>query len=278
MKIVDDLLTGDSVVQKQTPNVSGEFTSGLPDTLVMHFTAGSSAESSVRHLSKPSAKASAHLVIGRDGAVYQLAPFNIMTWHAGASSWGTRNGLNKYSIGIELDNAGELNDNSNGTYLSWFNKAYPENEVFFGTHRHADEPSYWHAYTEQQLEVTFDICHLLVDHYKIKEILGHEEISPGRKTDPGPAFPLDTLREEVLTDNRKSDGRAENRLDFENHALVNASKLNIRRGPGTGYDLAGDPLRRGDMVKSLREQFGWTEVEYKLRGWVSKKYLDSLDS
>ena len=67
MKITNHLLSGDNINIEQTPNTSGEFASGLPDTLVIHYTGGSSAESSVRHLCKKSAKASAHLVIGIDG-------------------------------------------------------------------------------------------------------------------------------------------------------------------------------------------------------------------
>src|SRR5437868_7138213 len=98
MEIVNNLLQGTNVRFIQTPNTSGAFSNGLPDTIIIHYTAGSSAESSVKTLTTPSAKASAHMVIGRDGSITQLAPFNIVTWHAGESAYGTRSGFNKYAI------------------------------------------------------------------------------------------------------------------------------------------------------------------------------------
>ena len=63
-------------------------------------------ESSVRWLCDKSAKASAHLVIGRAGEVLQLAPANNATWHAGQSSWRSRPNVNGFSIGIEIVNPG----------------------------------------------------------------------------------------------------------------------------------------------------------------------------
>lgn len=275
MKIQDHLLSGNNIEIEQTPNISGEFKSGLPDTLVIHYTGGSSAESSVRHLCKKTAKASAHLVIGRDGKLFQLAPFNIVTWHAGRSSWKGRDGLNKYSIGIELDNAGELSDNGNGKFISWFNRVYASDEVFSGIQRNRTTASFWHAYTEEQLEKTFDVCELICEHYNIKEIVGHEEIAPARKLDPGPAFPLDRMREQILTENRRSE-EAENSPGEPTQSFVNVSKLNIRKGPGVQYEMAGEPLLNGAIVKPLKTNNGWTEVEYNVRGWVSSQYIKPL--
>jgi len=275
MKITNHFLSGENIKIEQTPNISGEFASGLPDTLVMHYTGGSSAESSVRHLCKKSAKASAHLVIGRDGKIFQLAPFNVITWHAGRSSWKERNGLNKYSIGIELDNAGELTDNGSGKFFSWFNKAYATEEVYSGIHRNRTSSSFWHSYTEEQLEKTFDVCELISEHYNIKEIIGHEEIAPARKSDPGPAFPLDRMREQILTENRRSE-EAENSPGESVQSIVNVSKLNIRKGPGVQYGMASEPLLNGAIVKPLKTNNGWTEVEYNVRGWVSSQYIKPL--
>ena len=109
----------------RSPNQGGALT---PRYLIMHYTAGASAESSIRHLTKSGAGASAHLVIGRDGAVTQLVAFNKVAWHAGASRWQGLTGLNKRSIGIELDNAGPLEDGS-GVWRSWFKRVYPDEEV-----------------------------------------------------------------------------------------------------------------------------------------------------
>ena len=201
---------------------------------------------------------------------------NFITWHAGRSSWNGRDGLNKYSIGIELDNAGELTDNGNGKFVSWFNRAYSSDDVFSGTHRNRTTPSFWHAFTEEQLDKTFDVCELIYEHYDIKDIVGHEEIAPARKLDPGPAFPLDRMREQILTANRNSDLAAESAFGASNQSIVNVSKLNIRKGPGVQYGMAGEPLLNGAIVKPLKTNNGWTEVEYTVKGWVSSQYIKPL--
>ena len=91
----------------------------VPRFLVMHFTAGASASSSISWLTNPAARASAHLVIARDGTVTQLVPFNRKAWHAGRSRWAGLTGLNAHSIGIELDNHGELNGSTGAWRTSW---------------------------------------------------------------------------------------------------------------------------------------------------------------
>ena len=73
---------------------------GEPDMIILHYTGGTSAMSSAKFLARSDVKASAHVVIGRDGQVIQLVPFNIEAWHAGKSSYGGRSELNHYSIGI----------------------------------------------------------------------------------------------------------------------------------------------------------------------------------
>jgi len=105
LSIGDDRLVGAGVSFVETPNQGGDL---APRHLVFHYTAGKSATSSINWLTNPESKASAHLVLARDGTITQLAPFNIKTWHAGLSYWDGLSGLNGYSIGIEMDNAGPL--------------------------------------------------------------------------------------------------------------------------------------------------------------------------
>ncbi|MCB1177914.1 MAG: N-acetylmuramoyl-L-alanine amidase, partial [Leptospiraceae bacterium] len=109
MKIKKHKLTDDKNIEfKQTPNVSKKFPNGLPDTIILHYTAAPSARSAVNWLTNKKASASAHVVVGRDCKITQLADFNVVTWHAGKSKWNDRSGLNNYSIGIEIDNCGIL--------------------------------------------------------------------------------------------------------------------------------------------------------------------------
>ena len=271
MKISDAKLDKQSANFVASPNTSGEFSEDLPDTIVIHYTAGSSAESSVRTLTNSKIRASAHMVIGRDGSIVQLIPFDTIAWHAGKSAWGDRRGLNKYSIGLELDNAGRLTK-SGEQFISWFGRSYPEQEVIKAVHRNEKKPSYWHRFSEEQITKTYEICELLIDTYDIKSILGHEEISPGRKSDPGPAFPLDKLRERLLHADRSDQGEDE-MAGIDNPGVVTASMLNIRSGPKAGTQTIAEPLKKGTVVDIRDEENGWYWVDVKMSGWVSKDFI-----
>jgi N-acetylmuramoyl-L-alanine amidase len=271
--IINDnhILKGDGVTFKKSPNHGDAFGTDLPDTIIVHYTADNSAESSVEALCDPKTKASAHLVIGRDGRITQLVPFDTIAWHAGKSTYRGRTGFNKYSIGIELDNAGRLTK-SGGGYHAWFGKAYSEAEVVEAVHRNESTPTFWHLYTEAQIAVVHEVCVNLVETYRITSILGHEEISPSRKSDPGPAFPLDKLRERVLYRDRADEGQEE-LLPVQNVGLVTASKLNIRSSPALSASMIAAPLTQGTIVEIVRETNGWVEVKVQTRGWVQKEYL-----
>src|SRR4029079_14537930 len=110
--------------------------------------------------------------------------------------------FNQFSVGIEIDNAGPLTRTGDGKFVSWFGGVYPASDAVGGIHRNETTPRFWLQYTEVQLALVEQICALLVATYPIKLMVGHEEIAPGRKIDPGPAFPLDRLRGRLLTDLR----------------------------------------------------------------------------
>lgn len=276
MTIKNHKLQGEHITWQKTPNTGGAFATDLPDTLVIHFTGGRSAASSANWLCNPKAKASAHLVIGRDGHIYQLADFKTITWHAGRSSWAGRSGLNQYSIGVELDNAGRLEKREAG-YFTWFGHEIPPQQVVHATHRHEEAATYWQSYTEAQLEITEQICELLADHYPITTVVGHEEISPGRKVDPGPAFPLEAFRRRLLPEDRGINDHmiAENNdtKPLADMGLVSADRLNIRTQPTTTAPVVTDPLRRGTKVTITARQAGWLKVKTTTEGWVSGEWV-----
>jgi galactonate dehydratase len=197
LQIRDHRLSGDRVQHLESPNRGGVFGPTDLDTIIIHYTAGANAQSAIDTLCDTERQVSAHLVVGADGAVSQLLPFNTVGWHAGKSTWQGRTSLNNYSVGIEVDNPGRL-QKRNGRYISWFGTDYPEEDVLEAVHRNESELSYWHRFPATQLVVVEKLCLLLVGHYGIKHILGHEEIAPERKDDPGPAFPLDDLRHRLL--------------------------------------------------------------------------------
>lgn len=263
-RLVDD--NGTALPFVDTPNRSGVMT---PRYLIMHYTAGRSAASSIAHMAKRSAKASAHVVIGRDGAVTQMVPFNRVAWHAGKSRWLGTTGLNRHSIGIELDNAGPMTGGA-GNWRAWFEKLYPDEEVMFARHKFEAVERGWHRYTDAQLDAAYEVAELLVDHYGLQDVLGHDDIAPERKQDPGPAFPMAHFQGGLI-------GRSDD--DFDIYRTTAA--LNVREGPGTGYaKLDGSPIAKGSRVSSEVRDGSWHHVEVlgdddvpDMTGWVHGNYL-----
>ncbi len=267
-RLLDD--AGTPVPLVESPNRGGPIT---PEFLLLHFTADRSAESTIRWLTDPASRASAHLVIGRDGAVTQLVRFDTAAWHAGVSRWLGREGLNQWSIGIELDNAGRL-VREGDRWRAWFRDAYPDEEVLEATHRYERSPSGWHVYTTRQLEVALAAGVALARHYRLRDVLGHDDAAPGRKVDPGPAFPLPSYRTRVL-------GRDEDTRE----PLETSVTLNIRTGPGTQYPtIPGSPLAPATPVDVLLVWGSWHLVDVlrpsrgvmDMQGWVHGRYLRPL--
>lgn len=159
--------------------------------LIMHFTSGASANSSINFWKSPEAKgASAHFVIDRDGKLYQCRPCNVTCGHAGVSTWThegrTFNGLNSCTIGIEFANAG---DSSN--LIAKWSKLPP----LLAKHKNGGPRCNWERYTPEQIKTGKELANVLVQRYKLDAILGHDDIAPDRKVDPGPAFPMEEIRQ-----------------------------------------------------------------------------------
>jgi len=264
------VLAGPQVIQRDTPNKSGEIT---PKYLVFHYTAGRSVHSSVNWMINPASKASAHIVLGRDGSITQLAPFNVKTWHAGLSHWDGIKYLNKCSISIEMDNAGPLTPV--GTkYRAWFGKEYPVSQVLHAQHKLDAEPKWWHSYTSVQIETALELSRLLTSTYGLKEIVGHDDIAPERKRDPGPAFPLEHIKAAGL--GRRTDDEEEQDECYQ----VTASALNIRTGPGRDFERVSSPLPFGTVVTLLDKRDRWCKIETNdeqdIEGWVYNKFLEAI--
>jgi N-acetyl-anhydromuramoyl-L-alanine amidase len=102
-------------------------------------------------------RVSAHFFIRRDGALLQFVSCDDRAWHAGASSWRGRERCNDYSIGIELEGADDV------------------------------------PYTARQYAKLAALLRALKERYPVAEAVGHSDVAPGRKTDPGPAFDWDRL-------------------------------------------------------------------------------------
>jgi N-acetylmuramoyl-L-alanine amidase len=277
MKIQDHQLVPENDEEnirfEKTPNQSGPFNDHLPDTIIIHYTGGNSIESSVNWLKNPKANASAHVVVGKTGEIVQMVPLNIIAWHAGASRWKGRQRLNNYSIGIEIDNAGLLEKRAEG-YYTYFDKRMSNQKVVLARHKHGDEEKAWEAYNEKQIATVEEICRLLKDTYNINEILGHDDVAPGRKIDPGPAFPLQKLQDKILfgrTDENPYFGDLETSMGYR--GVVTAEYLNIRSKPNISSLKITDPLPRGTRVKILKQKNEWFYVDVDISGWVHKNWI-----
>ncbi|MBC8125495.1 MAG: N-acetylmuramoyl-L-alanine amidase [Candidatus Kapabacteria bacterium] len=247
-----------------SPNVGGVLKAKY---LVMHFTGGSSAASSATWLRNPVSKASAHIVIGRDGAVVQLVPFNKIAWHAGVSSWEGLRGMNAHSIGIELDNAGRVTKRADGKWQNALGVVVPASAVVEGAHKNDGRVSFWHTYSPAQIESARVVAALLVQKYGLVDIIGHDDIAPGRKIDPGPAFPMESFRSLVM-------GRAESTPE----RYLTTTTLNIRSGPGVEHPtLTPKPLPKGTALHRIESIGDWFYVDVQnntdLEGWVNSRYV-----
>jgi N-acetylmuramoyl-L-alanine amidase len=169
-----------------------------PLYLVVHYTAATTASGAIEWFKNPESNASAHLVIDRDGTITQMVPFNRRAWHAGESKWGELSDVNSYSIGIEIVNAGKLRKRTDGTWLTWSKHSVPDDEVTLATHKNEQQETGWHEYTERQIQVTLEVGKLLASKYELVDVLGHDDVAPTRKVDPGPLFPMSSARSRIL--------------------------------------------------------------------------------
>lgn len=122
--------------------------------IVIHYTAMESAEAAIARLCDPQAEVSAHYVIGACGEITQLVDEAARAWHAGAGRWGDVTDVNSRSIGIELANRGD------------------------------------HPFSEPQMAALEGVMRGIMARWQIapERVIGHQDMAPARKSDPGPRF------------------------------------------------------------------------------------------
>ena len=266
-----------------------------PRFIVMHYTAGGAGVASRDYMLKsPTHKqrlsgaagkvyGSAHIVIDRDGSVWQIVPFNRKARHAGRSSWRGLESLNRHSIGIEIANYGWLNQQGDGSYKRSDTPRFAAGQVTVAPMPSGSSVMGWENYPTAQLDAIERVSRgLLAAYPSIGEILGHQEIAPGRKFDPGPAFPMTRFRN--LVDDRgigAMEGQSDDRQRPRDR-YTTTSRLNIRGGPGIDYEkLDESPLAVGTVVEYLDgggdDGGQWTKVSvggnHGIIGWVHGSYL-----
>lgn len=267
---------GRIVEQVRSPHTSGSFPKAAR-ILVVHFTYGGSARSSAEWFrsARNTDRSSAHVVVDRDGTPIQCVDFDTVAHHAGRSSWRGIQGLNRHSFGLELSNWGNLVEHA-GRWTS--HTGVPVAEPVIARHRNGHPagwpqgPIGWEPYPEAQFETAVEIARALHQTYGLNEIVGHDDISVGRKWDPGPAFDMDRFRAQVFGDRSAAAGNTRN--------VTPESGLNLRRGPGIAHEVIA-LLPKGTQVEPLEVRGNWLLVNVldpagrpERSGWVHGRFLD----
>jgi len=267
-EIRDHRLFGADVTYINSPNQGAAFVKGQPDSLIIHYTAGPSLNSAVNWFKNPESGASAHLTIDRNGEVVQMVPFNRVAWHAGKSNYSGRSGFNQFAIGIELVNAGFLTAKEEA-FADIYGNIYPATDVIKLTHKNEQQELNWQKYTEAQLAALIAVSKALKSAYAIETFLGHDDISPNRKSDPGPAFPM----ERFMHDLNEKDA-VEVVLQDHKKGVVTASKLNVRKSPSAEAELAAEPVVQDTAVTIIGAKGDWLKVTVEITGWVARRYVE----
>ncbi|WP_299656355.1 N-acetylmuramoyl-L-alanine amidase [uncultured Tateyamaria sp.] len=142
-----------------------------PRFVVLHYTAMATADAAIERLCDPASDVSAHYVICKSGRVTQLVPEGLRAWHAGAGEWRGLTDINSRSIGIELDNDGQT--------------PFAEPLMHSLEHLLTGILSAWNIPPEN--------------------VIGHSDMAPGRKFDPGPRFDWARLEAQGLAGRRGHD-------------------------------------------------------------------------
>ncbi len=165
---------------------------------IAHFTAGATAKSSWEFWkSGDAAGAEAHVLIDRDGTIYQVRAFNQKADHAGRSKWhdqrATYEWLNSCSIGVEFANAGK--DEPGKDAFDWARAHAPGFQSAKARHKNGGPIQEWECYPEAQIQSGILVFQAITSFYHLDDVVGHDDIAPARKDDPGPLFPMQRLRE-----------------------------------------------------------------------------------
>jgi N-acetylmuramoyl-L-alanine amidase len=266
-----------------------------PEYIIMHYTGGSKMESTINTFKDPpkdpDAAASAHLLVGRDGSVVQFLRFDQIAYHTGYSWWEQQRGLNHCSIGIEIDNLGQLVRENNKWHPRHQEKIIiPDDEVQQSEYwksplpaGNRGDPEYasklpgFQKFTDIQLAVVFDIVRALVKRYpSIKEILGHAQINIAQRDDPGPLLPMQAWRRELF-------GRDEPVIEeyILNHPTFLYKNIDGEL-PNTDQSMFDKPLPANSLVKVLSGNIGGlvkvrvVKGTVKGTGWVRSSSLEAL--
>lgn len=180
---------------------SSKLSTKIPRLIVLHWTAAplqSTEEKNLLRIYRWAAnnedKSSTHFVIMRSGRLYQMISTDRASWNAGKSAWTCADGtssktsVNLFSVGIDFDNVGPLTQGKDGFFYDCYGGRFTGVAQQVGN-------EWYEAITREQLWT----CRVLIDALRLRfgialqDVVGHCDVSPGRKIDPGPLVNHETL-------------------------------------------------------------------------------------
>ena len=205
--------------------------------VIMHYTGMQSEIESIYRLKDPKFKVSSHYLINRKGEVTQMVLDHKIAWHAGKSRWKQFSNLNKYSIGIELVNKGHQ----------------------FG----------YENFSKKQITSLINLCKVLKKKYLIKSenFLGHSDIAPLRKKDPGERFPWKKLSSYKIGkwyEEKKREKIEENKKKLRIVFFKNLKKIGFRY-----FNVYKRTASDKRIIKSFQQHF----LPQNVTGKIDKKTL-----
>lgn len=271
--------------------VGGEIT---PKIVILHDTASRLDKYNARDYLASSLRASAHFVVELDGTITQLVPTNRRAGHAGQSVWQNEAECNDFSIGIEMVSPGRLTRVSESVGLgggesraiTWFGQLMSikaDQLVEMTTPEHGW--GFWMPYPQAQIDAVIELLEaLFAGIHSLKDITTHWYVSPGRKIDPAPIFPVDAVRARVLGPDDPAltaaaeGSKAEIGSDFVR--VIAAPTLNLRRWPSFNPNVLTS-IPAGTVVPVLRRGSfagnGWIYTRFGgHEGWALARYTTPL--
>ena len=224
--------------------------------VILHYTAMTNFLDSIKHMCSTSNKVSAHFLINKKGEIYYLVNVNMRAWHAGKSYWSGLTDLNSESIGIEIENSGH--------HINFEN------------------------FTDLQIKSLMDLLNQLVKDYKIAShnILGHSDIAPYRKIDPGEKFPWSKLNEKELSYlpkinlQKNEDNMKKIKLNFFSSNLRQKVLFLLKE---IGYDTRKIEItsnKFNKLIKAYQRHYRQTsisgEIDFQTYKLINQHYKDVL--
>ena len=195
--------------------------------IIIHYTGMKNELSALNRLTNYKSKVSAHYFIKKNGKILNLVPDLYEAWHAGISNWKNIQSLNRYSIGVEIQNSGHEN--------------------------------FYEKFSDKQIKSVKKLLRFLTARYRVnrKNILGHSDIAPDRKKDPGEKFPWKELAKLKLALWHKLDEKKlkQYRLKKINSSDENKFFINLHKIGYTRIQLKSSAVKKRLITKAFQRRF-----------------------